>query len=117
MDLLFHGGANAGAVVTSFLSIVFLIAMDYVNMFIKKTFPRFPFPIPSQIILVMPCYVNLFESLLFQVIIATAISFGAKLSDAPIRLPVVDDIPTGYIIVSAMYNKLSIILCKVLSIY
>ena len=53
MDLLFHGGANAGAVVTSFLSIVFLIVMDYVNMFIKKKFPRFPFPIPSQIILVM----------------------------------------------------------------
>ena len=53
MDLLFHGGANAGAVVTSFLCIVFLIVMDYVNMFIKKKFPRFPFPIPSQIILVM----------------------------------------------------------------
>ncbi|XP_065900969.1 prestin-like isoform X2 [Dysidea avara] len=80
MDLLFHGGANAGAVVTSFLCILFLIVMDYVNMFIKKKFPHFPFPIPSQIILV---------------IIATAISFCAKLSDAPIRLPVVDDIPTG----------------------
>jgi len=53
MDLLFHGGANAGAVVTSFLCVVFLFAMDYVNAFIKKKFPRFPFIIPSQIILVV----------------------------------------------------------------
>ena len=52
MELLFQGGANAGAVVASFLSIVFLITMDYVNAFVKKKFPRFPFPIPSQIILV-----------------------------------------------------------------
>ena len=52
MELLFEGGANAGAVVTSFICIVFLIVMDYVNVFIKKKFPRFPFPIPSQIILV-----------------------------------------------------------------
>ena len=34
------------------LCIVFLIVMDYVNFFIKKKFPQFPFPIPSQIILV-----------------------------------------------------------------
>ena len=34
------------------LCIVFLIVMDDVNVFIKKKFPRFPFPIPSQIILV-----------------------------------------------------------------
>ncbi|XP_065902634.1 prestin-like [Dysidea avara] len=80
MDLLFHGGANAGAVVTSFLCVVFLIVMDYVNMFIKKKFPHFPFPIPSQIILV---------------IIATVVSFAAKLKDAPIKLPVVDDIEPG----------------------
>ena len=110
MDLLFHGGANAGAVVTSFLCIVFLLIMAYVNVFIKKKFPRFPFPIPSQIILVMCCWVNVLLSLLFQVIIATAISFGAKLSDAPIRLPVVDDIPTGYIVScnEFVYNCLKI---------
>ena len=52
MELLFEGGANAGAVVTSVICIIFLIAMNYVNVFIKKKFPRFPFPIPSQIILV-----------------------------------------------------------------
>ena len=52
MQLLFDGEANAGAVVTSVICIVFLIVMDYVNVFIKKKFPRFPFPIPSQIILV-----------------------------------------------------------------
>ena len=34
-------------------------------------------------------------------VLATAISYGAKLSDAPIRLPVINDIPTGYVIVAA----------------
>ena len=52
MELLFQGEANAGAIVTSFICIVFLLVMDYVNVIIKKKFPRFPFPIPSQIILV-----------------------------------------------------------------
>ena len=52
MELLVEGEANGGAVVTSVICIVFLIVMDYVNVFIKKKFPRFPFPIPSQIILV-----------------------------------------------------------------
>ena len=56
VELLFEGEANAGAVVTSILCIVFLIVMDYVNIFIKKKFPRFPFPIPSQIILVTNGY-------------------------------------------------------------
>jgi len=41
------------------------------------------------------------------VVLATTISFGAKLSDAPIRLPVINDIPTGYVIVAAVRSKLN----------
>ena len=40
-------------------------------------------------------------------VLATTISFGAKLSDAPIRLPVINDIPTGYVIVAAVRSKLN----------
>ena len=32
-----------------------------------------------------------------KVIIATVVSFTAKLKDAPIKLPVVDKITTGYV--------------------
>ena len=43
-------------------------------------------------------------------VLATAISFGAKLCDAPIRLPVINDIPTGYVIVAA--SRVSSIVLK-----
>ena len=46
-------------------------------------------------------------------VLATAISYGAKLSDAPIRLPVINDIPTGYVIVAA--SRVSSIVFKSLN--
>ena len=58
MELLFQGEANAGAVVTSVICIAFLIVMDYVNALLKKKYPRFPFPLPSQIILVTKLFIS-----------------------------------------------------------